>query len=78
VKPDPESQQRWITFLRNHREAIAGMDFFVVPSVRFRLLGIRTAEQGTEKGRLAGRLFERFSRGNGPLEKGRHSATTAN
>jgi putative transposase len=38
VKPDPESQQRWMTFLRNHRDVIAGMDFFVVPTVRFRLL----------------------------------------
>jgi transposase InsO family protein len=30
--------QRWMTFLRNHREVIAGMDFFVVPTVRFTLL----------------------------------------
>jgi len=36
--PDPSRQQRWITFLRNHREVIAGMDFFVVPTIRFRLL----------------------------------------
>jgi len=36
--PDPSRQQRWITFLRNHSEVIAGMDFFVVPTVRFRLL----------------------------------------
>jgi hypothetical protein len=32
VQPEPSSSQRWITFLRNHRELIAGMDFFVVPS----------------------------------------------
>jgi len=38
TKPDPGSQQRWITFLRNHRDVIAGMDFFVVPTVRFHLL----------------------------------------
>jgi transposase InsO family protein len=31
-------QQRWMTFLRNHKDVIAGMDFFVVPTVRFRLL----------------------------------------
>jgi transposase InsO family protein len=37
-KPDPGSQQRWITFLRNHRDLIAAMDFFVVPTVRFHLL----------------------------------------
>ena len=30
--------QRWMTFLRNHREVIAGMDFFVVPTVSFTLL----------------------------------------
>jgi putative transposase len=38
AKPDPDSQQRWITFLRNHRDLIAGMDFSVVPTVCFRLL----------------------------------------
>jgi transposase InsO family protein len=37
-KPDPGSHQRWTTFLRNHRDLIAGMDFFVVPTVRFHLL----------------------------------------
>ena len=37
-KPDPESHQRWITFLRNHKDGIAGMDFFIVPTVRFHLL----------------------------------------
>jgi putative transposase len=35
---DREKQQRWMTFLRNHREAITAMDFFVVPTVSFRLL----------------------------------------
>jgi transposase InsO family protein len=38
IKPDRASQQRWITFLRNHRDVIAGMDFFVVPTLGFRLL----------------------------------------
>jgi transposase InsO family protein len=38
AEPDPGCQQRWMTFLRNHRDVIAGMDFFVVPTVRFRLL----------------------------------------
>jgi putative transposase len=38
TKPDPCQQQRWMTFLRNHKDVIAGMDFFVVPTVRFRLL----------------------------------------
>jgi transposase InsO family protein len=36
--PDPDNQQRWTTFLRSHRDPITGMDFFVVPTVRFRLL----------------------------------------
>ena len=31
---DPGKQQRWMTFLCNHRDAIAAMDFFVVPTVR--------------------------------------------
>ncbi len=38
TKPDPTQQQRWTTFLKNHKDVIAGMDFFVVPTVRFRLL----------------------------------------
>jgi transposase InsO family protein len=29
-----------MTFLRNHKDVIAGMDFFVVPTVRFRLLWV--------------------------------------
>jgi hypothetical protein len=28
----PDAIKRWITFLRNHRHAIAAMDFFVVPA----------------------------------------------
>jgi transposase InsO family protein len=36
--PDPGKQQRWMTFLRNHKHGIAAMDFFVVPTVGFRLL----------------------------------------
>jgi transposase InsO family protein len=34
----PESGKRWLTFLRNHREAIAAMDFFTVPTVTFGVL----------------------------------------
>jgi len=30
--------RRWLTFLRNHREAIVAMDFFTVPTVSFRVL----------------------------------------
>lgn len=32
---DTKPAERWRTFLRNHREAIAAMDFFTVPTVTF-------------------------------------------
>jgi transposase InsO family protein len=35
---DPERAKRWLAFLRNHREAIAAMDFFTVPTITFNLL----------------------------------------
>jgi hypothetical protein len=35
--PDYDQRQRWKTFLRNHKDGIAAMDFIVVPTVRFRL-----------------------------------------
>jgi putative transposase len=34
----PDRAQRWLTFLRNHREAIAAIDFFTVPTITFGLL----------------------------------------
>ncbi len=34
----PESAQSWLTFLRNHREGIAAMDFFLVPTITFGVL----------------------------------------
>ena len=30
---DPEPAKRWLAFLQNHREAIAAMDFFTVPTI---------------------------------------------
>ena len=30
---DPEPAMRWVAFLNNHREAIAAMDFFTVPTL---------------------------------------------
>ena len=33
-----DQHQRWMTFLRNHRDLIAAMDFVVIPTVRFKLL----------------------------------------
>lgn len=35
--PRPERRQSWMTFLRNHREVIAAMDFFTVPTATFRI-----------------------------------------
>ena len=35
---DPEQAKRWLAVLRNHREAIAAMDFFTVPTITFNLL----------------------------------------
>jgi len=34
----PEPAKRWAAFLNNHREAIAAMDFFTVPTVTFGVL----------------------------------------
>ncbi|MGB6743799.1 MAG: integrase core domain-containing protein [Terracidiphilus sp.] len=34
----PEPAKRWAAFLNNHREAIAAMDFFTVPTLTFGLL----------------------------------------
>ena len=35
---DPDRAKRWLVFLRNHREAIAAMDFFTVPTITFSVL----------------------------------------
>ena len=35
---DPEPAKRWAAFLSNHREAIAAMDFFTVPTLTFGVL----------------------------------------
>ena len=32
--------ERWMQFLRNHRDAIAAMDFFTVPTATFRILDV--------------------------------------
>jgi transposase InsO family protein len=34
----PDLGKRWLAFLRNHREAIAAMDFFIVPTLTFGVL----------------------------------------
>ena len=35
---DQEPAKRWLAFLRNHREAIAAMDLFTVPTITFGVL----------------------------------------
>jgi hypothetical protein len=35
---NPDPAKRWLTFLCNHKEAIAAMDFFTVPTITFGLL----------------------------------------
>ena len=35
---DPDRLKRWIAFLRNHKDGIAAMDFFTVPTATFRPL----------------------------------------
>jgi transposase InsO family protein len=35
---NPEPTKRWLAFLHNHREAIAAMNFFTVPTITFRVL----------------------------------------
>ena len=35
---DPDPAKRWLAFIRNHREAIAAMDFFTVPTLTFGVL----------------------------------------
>ena len=34
----PDQAKRWLAFLRNHREAIAAMDVFTVPTITFGVL----------------------------------------
>ncbi len=35
---DPDVLQRWLAFLRNHKEDVAAMDFFTVPTASLRVL----------------------------------------
>ena len=36
--PDSDVLKRWVSFLRNHKDGIAAMDFFTVPTIRLRVL----------------------------------------
>lgn len=37
-RTSPDKLQRWLVFLRNHRDGLVGMDFFTVPTITFRQL----------------------------------------
>ena len=37
VQPRRRAGQQWLSFLKNHREVIAAIDFFTVPTLTFRL-----------------------------------------
>src|SRR3984893_8273283 len=39
----PQPTKHWLAFLRNHREAIAAMDFFTVPTLTFNVLYCQSA-----------------------------------
>jgi transposase InsO family protein len=44
---DPDKVKRWVAFLRNHKDAIAAMDFFTVPTASLKLLcGFFVIEHG--------------------------------
>jgi putative transposase len=36
----PDPKQRWLTFIRNHAQAIAARDFFVVITATFRTFSL--------------------------------------
>jgi transposase InsO family protein len=38
LSPPDQARKLWATFLHNHREVIAAMDFFTVPTLNFRVL----------------------------------------
>jgi len=39
-RTSPDKLHNWLVFLRNHRDALVGMDFFTVPTVTFGLLWV--------------------------------------
>ncbi len=45
----PDPAKRWLTFLRNHREAIAAMDFFTVPTLTFGILTASLSSATTDE-----------------------------
>jgi hypothetical protein len=45
----PDKAERWLAFLRNHREAIAAMDFFTVPTITFGVLYCKANTPGPRR-----------------------------
>jgi len=39
-RPDPDPRQRWLTFIRNHAQAIVAADLFTVATARFHILNV--------------------------------------
>jgi hypothetical protein len=70
VPTRPEPGTRWATFLINHREAIAAMDFFTTPTLTCGVLycffviahdrrrGLRRARRQAAKGKISPRLID--------------------
>jgi hypothetical protein len=47
---EPDQVKRWVAFLRNHKDNIAAMDLFTVPTVSLRLLyGFFIIEHGRRR-----------------------------
>ena len=55
---DPEAQQRWRDFLHNHRDVLAAMDFFTVPTATFRVLYVFFVIHHARRTVLHGRVTE--------------------
>jgi transposase InsO family protein len=62
--------QNWRTFLKNHMQSLVSADFFVVPTITFRLVCLPTAEWTTRQ------LLEAFPWDSGPryLLRDRHGS----
>src|SRR3984893_10161524 len=63
----PQPTKHWLAFLRNHREAIAAMDFFTVPTLTFKA---NTGWQGAFSGKSSGDLPAALGRVASPLRSG--------
>src|SRR5216684_657269 len=57
---DPEPAKGWKVFLHNHREAIAAMDFFTVPTLMFGVLYCLTEYFRVVSRPRLGRLHHRY------------------